>query len=178
MNRKLKLTELGRLSKSEFKEADKTPVVVVLDNIRSLHNVGSVFRTADAFRLKHIYLCGYTPTPPHREIRKTAIGAEDTVAWTHAESTTQVIENLKVEGYQILAIEQTETTVPLNEFEPSGETKYAVVLGNEVEGVSQEAVDLADTVLEIPQIGTKHSLNVSVCAGIVLWHLFRVKFKV
>ena len=171
-NRKLKLQELNRLSTSEFKEADKTPLVVVLDNIRSLNNVGSVFRSADAFRIEKIYLCGITAQPPHREIHKTAIGATETVDWEYREDVHSLMEELK-EDYVALAIEQAENSVMLDEFTIDSEKKYAIVMGNEVEGVNQEVVNTVDHVIEVPQIGTKHSLNISVCTGVVLWEFFK-----
>ncbi|MEZ4774299.1 MAG: RNA methyltransferase [Bacteroidia bacterium] len=168
--RKLKLEELNRLSLDEFHEAEKQPVTVILDNIRSMHNVGAVFRTADAFLIEKVILCGITPIPPHREIRKTAIGAEESVSWEYQPNIVSVVASLKAEGYKIFSVEQTDQSIPLNQFLPSYE-KCAVVFGNEVEGVSQEIVDISDVSVEIPQFGTKHSLNVSVAAGIVLYKL-------
>jgi len=173
MNRKLKLAELNRKSIDEFKAGEKIPVVMVLDNIRSHHNVGSIFRTADAFGFEAVYLCGYTPVPPHREIHKTALGATDSVTWKHYDTVVSCIEKLKTEGYHIISIEQAEKTVSLEKFPMEKNKKYAIVMGNEVDGVGQEAVDASDTVIEIPQVGTKHSLNVSVCAGLVMWEFFR-----
>ena len=169
--RKLKLNELGRISVDQFKLYSKTPIVVVLDNVRSLHNVGSIFRTSDAFRLQGVYLCGITSTPPHKEIHKTALGAEDAVEWHYFNETTDAVEKLKKDGYLVLGIEQVEGSISLENFEPNPNSKYAVILGNEVKGVSQKVIDQCDQCLEIPQFGTKHSFNVSVTAGIVLWEL-------
>lgn len=169
--RKLKLNELGRISVDQFKLYSKTPIVVVLDNVRSLHNVGSIFRTSDAFRLQGVYLCGITSTPPHKEIHKTALGAEDSVEWHYFNETTDAVEKLKKDGYLVLGIEQVEGSISLENFEPNPNSKYAVILGNEVKGVSQKVIDQCDQCLEIPQFGTKHSFNVSVTAGIVLWEL-------
>ena len=169
-NRKLKLQELNRLSINEFKDASKTPIVIVLDNIRSLNNIGSVFRTADSFRVEKIYLCGITATPPHRDIHKTAIGATETVEWEYCESVLELVNKLKEDNWPVFAVEQTEDSIMLNQFDHQG--KIAVVMGNEVEGVQQDVVNACDGSLEIPQIGTKHSLNISVCAGIVVWDLF------
>jgi len=171
--RKLKNSELNRLSVKAFKEASKLPVVVVLDNIRSLNNIGSVFRTADAFLLEKIYLCGITAQPPHRDIQKTALGATESVEWEHQEDTLSCVQNLKQQGYHCLAIEQAEASLMLNDFDRSKHNKIAVVFGNEVKGVQQSVIDTCDHCLEIPQLGTKHSLNISVSAGIVLWVLFR-----
>jgi 23S rRNA (guanosine2251-2'-O)-methyltransferase len=169
--RKLKLTELGRISVNEFKESEKTPIIVVLDNIRSLHNVGSIFRTSDAFRLEAVYLCGITSTPPHKEIHKTALGAEDSVEWYYFNETTDAVKKLKQEGYLLIGIEQVEGSTGLNTFYPDTKSKYAVIFGNEVKGVDQKVIDQCELCLEIPQFGTKHSFNVSVTAGIVLWEL-------
>ncbi|TXH29204.1 MAG: TrmH family RNA methyltransferase [Cyclobacteriaceae bacterium] len=171
--KKLKLEELGRISVDEFKEAEKLPVCIVLDNIRSLHNVGSAFRTADAFRIEKIFLTGITGTPPHREIQKSALGATESVAWEYVESSTEAVKQIKNSGYEILVIEQTTGSIPVHEFIPATEKKYCLVFGNEVEGVSDDVIALGDCALEIPQAGTKHSLNVSVCLGIVTWELFR-----
>ena len=171
--RKLKITELNRLTQEDFKEAPKTPLVVVLDNVRSLHNVGSVFRTADAFLIEKVYLCGITACPPHAEIHKTALGAENTVNWDYYENTCDALMSLKSEGYCIWAVEQVENSTLLNDFIPEKDQKYAFVLGNEVKGVLQEAVDLCDGCIEIPQFGTKHSLNVSVTGGVVMWDFFQ-----
>ncbi|MDD1442051.1 RNA methyltransferase [Dolichospermum sp. ST_sed3] len=171
--KKLSLEELGRISIDQFKEAEKIPVTLLLDNIRSLHNVGSAFRTADAFRIEKIYLTGITGTPPHREIQKTALGATESVAWEYSESTANVIQRLEADGYVIVIIEQTTSSLPLQTFFAEKEKKYCLVFGNEVHGVSEEAIELGDLALEIPQTGTKHSLNISVCLGIVVWELFR-----
>jgi len=170
--RKLKITELKRLSEDEFKSARKIPLVVVLDNVRSLHNVGSVFRTADAFLVEKIYLCGITSVPPNPEIHKTALGAEFTMDWEYAANTDEVVKTLKKEGYFVYAVEQAEGSVLLTDLHLDTNRKYAVIFGNEVKGVQQEVVDLCDACLEIPQYGTKHSLNVSVAAGIVVWGVF------
>ncbi|MFT5513270.1 MAG: 23S rRNA (guanosine2251-2'-O)-methyltransferase [Bacteroidia bacterium] len=169
MHRKLKNIELNRLSVEEFKKADKLPICVLLDNVRSMLNVGSVFRTSDAFRIEHLYLCGITAKPPHRDITKSAIGAEQSVNWTHVKNASDVIIDLKSKGYVIISIEQTEKAVQLDDFSFEANKQYAVVLGNEVEGVTDEAISMSDHVIEIPQLGTKHSLNISVCAGVVLW---------
>lgn len=171
MGRKLKLQELNRINVEEFKSAPKTPIIVVLDNIRSFNNVGSVFRTSDCFRIEKIYLCGITAQPPHREIHKTAIGSTESVDWEYAENTLAVLEKLKANNWKTFAIEQTENSVMLDSFHPENQ-KIAIILGNEVEGVQQEVINNCDGVLEIPQIGTKHSLNISVCTGVVLWDLF------
>lgn len=169
--RKLKITELNRLTTNEFKESRKLPLIVILDNIRSIYNVGSVFRTADAFRLEKIYLCGITSVPPHPEIHKTALGAEESVDWEYASSTLEIVDRLKQEGYRVYAVEQAEGSTMLNDFHPADD-KLAIVMGNEVKGVQQEVINRADGCLEIPQYGTKHSLNVSVTTGIVIWDLF------
>lgn len=171
--RKLANEELGRLSASEFKQADKTPLILVLDDVRSLHNIGSVFRTADAFLIEKICLCGITATPPNKEIHKTALGATETVAWQHYKNITEAIDALKNEGVAVIAIEQAEGAVLLQDFKPETGVKYALVFGNEVKGVAQEAINLCDGIIEIPQLGTKHSLNISVSAGIVIWDMFR-----
>lgn len=168
--RKLHVTEMGRISVDEFKEAEKLPLVVVMDHVRSLYNVGSVFRTADAFRLQGVVLCGITATPPHPEIHKTALGAEDSVQWVYEKDTLTAVRQLQEEGYSVLAIEQCEGSTMLQSFLPEAGKRYAVVMGNEVKGVQQEVVDACDGCLEIPQFGTKHSMNVSVTAGIVMWH--------
>lgn len=172
MNRKLKNSELGRLSTEEFKETPKIPVTVVLDNIRSFHNVGSVFRTSDAFRVERIVLCGICPQPPHREIHKTALGSTESVDWQYEKDVEELVLSLKREGYTVLSVEQAERSIPLNEYRVESDKKYALVFGNEVFGVSQNAVNASDAVLEIPQEGTKHSLNISVSAAIVLWTFF------
>lgn len=169
--RKLLNEELPRLSKEEFIEREKTPIIIVLDNVRSHLNVGSVFRTADAFLVEAIYLCGITGAPPHRDIQKTALGATDTVAWKHFETTTLAIDELKNNGWRIVSVEQAENAVLLQQFSPSNKEKYALVFGNEVEGVQQEIVSASDIVIEIPQLGTKHSFNVTVSAGVVLWEV-------
>jgi tRNA G18 (ribose-2'-O)-methylase SpoU len=170
--RKLENSELDRKSISDFKEATKTPIIIILDDIRSLHNIGSVFRTADAFLIEKIYLCGITASPPNKEIHKTALGATETVEWEHCENVLEVIENLKKEGVSVFAIEQVENSIFLNDFKVETNNKYALVFGNEVFGVNQEAIKLCNGTIEIPQLGTKHSLNVSVSAGIVVWDLF------
>ncbi|MGL5273107.1 MAG: RNA methyltransferase [Phocaeicola sp.] len=169
--RKLKITELNRLTVDEFKEADKLPLVVVLDEVRSLHNIGSVFRTSDAFLVDKIYLCGITATPPHAEIHKTALGAEDSVTWKYFSDTQDAVKELQSEGFTVLSIEQVAGSTMLNELNLDADKKYAIVLGNEVKGVQQEVVNLCDGCIEIPQYGTKHSLNVSVTAGIVIWEV-------
>lgn len=164
---------MGRMDVQSFKAAEKLPLIVVLDNVRSLHNVGSVFRTADAFRLEAIYLCGITACPPSAEIHKTALGAEDSVDWHYAADTCDVVRRLKEEGVIVFAVEQVEGSVLLPDLELNPSQRYAVVMGNEVKGVQQAVVDLADHALEIPQYGTKHSLNVSVTAGIVMWEFLK-----
>ena len=169
--RKLKVTEMGRMSVAEYRASDKQPIVVVLDHVRSLYNVGSVFRSSDAFRIEGVVLCGITARPPHPEIHKTALGAEESVSWKYFERTEDAVAWLKEQGYTVLAIEQCEGSTMLQDFERKAGRRYAVVLGNEVKGVQQQVVDMCDGCLEIPQYGTKHSLNVSVTAGIVLWHL-------
>ncbi len=172
MSRKLKNSELARQTVEEFKQSKKTPLIIVLDNIRSLNNIGSVFRTADAFLIEKIYLCGITAKPPHKDIHKTALGATDSVTWEYAEDTKTVITQLQKEDITCLAIEQAENATMLDDFKPKKGTKYAVIMGNEVKGVQQEVVSQCDAVLEIPQLGTKHSLNISVSCGIVLWDIF------
>lgn len=169
--RKLKVNEMGRISVAEYKTAEKRPLVVVLDHVRSLYNVGSVFRTCDAFRLSGVCLCGITAQPPHPEIHKTALGAEDSVPWRYFRQTEDAVSFLREQGYTILAVEQCEGSTMLQDFRMEPGKKYAVILGNEVKGVQQQVVDMCDSCLEIPQYGTKHSLNVSVAAGIVLWQL-------
>ncbi|WP_269226267.1 RNA methyltransferase [Flavobacterium eburneipallidum] len=171
--RKLENSELERKSVEDFKQSEKTPIIIVLDDIRSLHNIGSVFRTADAFLIEKIILCGITATPPNKEINKTALGATDTVTWEHNENVLDVIQNLKNEKVTVLAIEQVESAVFLQDFTVEKDKKYALVFGNEVFGVSQEAVAICDGCIEIPQLGTKHSLNISVSTGIVVWDLFK-----
>lgn len=172
-HRKLKITELNRISAEEFKKADKLPLVVILDNVRSLHNIGSVFRTSDAFRVECIYLCGITATPPHPEMHKTALGAEFTVDWKYVNNAVEAVDNLHQEGYVVFSIEQAENSIMLENIQLEQGRRYAVVLGNEVKGVQQEVIDHSDGCIEIPQYGTKHSLNVSVTAGIVIWDLFK-----
>ncbi len=169
--RKLKVTEMGRMSVAEYRESDKQPIVVVLDHVRSLYNVGSVFRSSDAFRIEGVVLCGITAQPPHPEIHKTALGAEESVDWRYFSQTEDAVEWLQEKGYVVLAVEQCEGSTMLQDFHAEAGQKYAIVLGNEVKGVQQQVVDMCDGCLEIPQYGTKHSLNVSVAAGIVLWHL-------
>ena len=170
--RKLKNSELGRLNVEEFKKADKIPLIVVLDNIRSLNNIGSVFRTSDAFLIEKIYLCGITATPPHKDIHKTALGSTETVAWEYVENTLTLVKKLQAQNVKVIAIEQAEHAIMLNNFKPETNTTYALVFGNEVKGVSQNVVSASDVVLEIPQFGTKHSLNISVSVGVVMWDLF------
>ncbi len=172
MIRKLKLDELNRATVDEFKAQDKLPVAVVLDNVRSLHNVGSIFRTSDAFAVDQICLCGITGLPPNREIEKTALGATHSVKWNHFATTMAAVETLRAEGYQIVAIEQAENSTMLHTFEPSHDQKYALVFGNEVNGVDDEVMEHIDACIEIPQFGTKHSFNIVVSAGIVLWDFF------
>lgn len=168
--RKLKVTELGRISVDEFKQAKKLPLVIVLDDIRSVYNVGSIFRTSDAFRVAKIILCGITAQPPMAEIHKTALGAEDSVEWEYFADAIEAINTLHNQGYYVMAVEQVENSVKLNEWTPANDCPYALVLGNEVKGVQQRIVDLCDQSLEIPQYGTKHSLNVANTASIVIWH--------
>lgn len=171
--RKLENSELDRKSIEDFKKSEKTPLILVLDDIRSLHNIGSVFRTADAFLIEKIYLCGITAIPPNKEIHKTALGATDTVSWEHADNVLEVIQKLKAEKIKTFAIEQVESAIFLQDFKVENNQKYALVFGNEVFGVAQEAVAICDGAIEIPQLGTKHSLNISVSAGIVVWDLFQ-----
>ena len=171
-NRKLKITEMGRMNVEEFKASEKMPLIIILDDVRSMYNVGSVFRTADAFRVEAIYLCGITAQPPHPEIHKTALGAEDTVAWQHFPTALEAVESLKQKGYIVFSIEQCEGSTMLSSLNSQLSTlnsQYALILGNEVKGVHQEVVDASDGCIEIPQFGTKHSLNVSTTAGIVIW---------
>lgn len=170
--RKLKLDELNRASVEEFKEQDKLPVTVVLDNVRSMHNIGSIFRTSDGFAVEQVCLCGITAQPPHREIEKTALGATQSVNWTYFETPLQAVEQLRQDGYQIIAIEQAKNSIMLNEFNPDTTKKYALIFGNEVNGVSDEVMQNIDACIEIPQFGTKHSFNIVVSAGIVLWDFF------
>ncbi|MDY3351622.1 RNA methyltransferase [Riemerella anatipestifer] len=173
MTKKLKLEELGRIDIETFKKTSKTPLVVVLDNIRSMHNVGALFRTADAFLIEKLVLCGITPQPPHREIHKAALGATESVDWVYQKDISEAIKELKTQGYNIIGVEQTTDSISLSDFEINPNQKYALVLGNEVEGLSDEALSLYDSFIEIPQLGTKHSLNVSVCGGIVIWSFFK-----
>lgn len=170
---KLSLEKLNRISVEEFKQAEKTPIIVVLDNVRSALNVGSVFRTCDAFRIERIVLCGITATPPNNEIRKTAIGAELSVEWTYAKDSVSAVNDLKAQGYTIIAVEQAAESVQIQDFSPTGIAKAALVFGNEVKGVDDGIMDICDICLEIPQFGTKHSLNVSVSAGIAIWEVFK-----
>lgn len=170
--RKLKLDELNRVSVEEFKEQTKLPVAIVLDSVRSMHNVGSIFRTSDGFAVEQVCLCGITSQPPHREIEKTALGATQSVSWTYYAEAVQAVEELRQQGYTIIAIEQAESSVMLNEFEPQPNCKYALIFGNEVNGVSEEVMAKIDACIEIPQFGTKHSFNIVVSAGIVLWDFF------
>ena len=172
MSRKLKNEELDRLDISGFKQAKKSPIIIVLDHIRSLNNIGSVFRTSDAFLIEKVYLCGITAQPPHNDIRKTALGSTETVDWEYFENTLDVIKKLKTEGVNICSIEQAENATMLNDFKPQPNTKHAFVFGNEVKGVAQSVVDASDVVIEIPQFGTKHSLNISVSCGVVVWDVF------
>ena len=175
--KKLKLEELGRMDVAAFKAASKTPIIIVLDNIRSMNNIGSVFRSADAFAVEAIYLCGITAQPPHREIEKTALGATDSVQWKYFENTLAAIADLKAKAYHICAIEQVANSVSLAQLTIDKELKYALIFGNEVMGVEQQAIDQSDTCIEIPQFGTKHSFNISVTAGIVLWECYRQLHK-
>ena len=170
--RKLKNSELNRLSTESFKDVEKTPIIIILDNIRSLNNIGSVFRTSDAFLVKKIYLCGITATPPHKDIHKTALGSTETVVWEYVKNTLELVEKLKAEGVKVISIEQAENATMLNDFAPQQQTTYALVFGNEVKGVAQNVVNVSDLVIEIPQFGTKHSLNISVSCGVVTWDLF------
>ena len=174
MRRKLQNSELNRLSIDEFKQVQKLPLVVVLDNVRSQHNIGAAFRTSDAFRVESIFLCGISSTPPNAEIHKSALGSEDSVTWQYFENAIDAIAGLKQKGYKIIAVEQTTDSVMLNKFSPDANEKYALVFGNEVRGVSQQVVDASDLCLEIPQEGTKHSLNVSVSVGVVLWDFYSI----
>ena len=173
MNKKLKLWELGRVSNEEFKAQKKFPILLILDNIRSLNNVGSFFRTGDAFNIEKIYLCGITACPPHRDIQKTALGATDSVEWEYVASTLELAKKLKAEGVTIFTLEQTEKTTLLQQVSVDKDQRIALIFGNEVDGVQQEVIDMCDEVVEIPQFGTKHSFNVSVSAGIVLWEMVR-----
>lgn len=170
--RKLKNEELGRISVDEFKEATKTPIIIVLDNVRSLNNVGSVFRTADAFLIEAVYLCGITGTPPNKEIQKTALGATESISWKYFKNTLEAVDELKKNDFLVYAIEQAESAIMLNNFMPSRKQKLAIIFGNEVKGVEQEVIDASTDVIEIPQVGTKHSLNIAVSVGIVMWDLY------
>ncbi len=176
MNRKLKNEELNRSSVEDFQKSKKQSIIVVLDNIRSLNNIGSVFRTSDAFAIEAIFLCGITAKPPHREIHKTALGATESVRWNYFEKTEDAIKALKEKQYQIISIEQTEKSIALQDFKPNFDQKLGLIFGHEVNGVGQDIVNLSDTVIEIPQFGTKHSLNISVSAGVVLWELTKKSF--
>lgn len=171
-NRKRKNSELTRLSTEDFKSAEKTPVIVILDNVRSLNNIGSVFRTADAFLIEKIWLCGFTATPPHKDIQKTALGATETVDWEYTEDVLELVKNLQGQGIKVYSIEQAENATMLDQFTPKKGEKYALIFGNEVKGVQQQIVSAGDGVLEIPQLGSKHSLNIAVSAGVVLWDVF------
>jgi tRNA G18 (ribose-2'-O)-methylase SpoU len=171
--RKLGMDELNRKSVAEFRDSQKIPVIIVMDNIRSMHNVGSVFRTADAFLMQGIYLCGYTPQPPHRDINKTALGATETVEWKYFSTTLEAVQSLREDGYTIYAVEQVENSLPLNQVKAAKEDKLALIFGNEVTGVDAAVLALCHGSIEIPQMGMKHSLNISVAAGIVLWELFK-----
>ena len=177
MSRKLKNSELSRKSIVEFKNAKKTPIIVVLDNIRSLNNIGSVFRTSDAFLIEKIYLCGITATPPHKDIQKTALGATDSVTWEYVTETKTVLQKLQRQNVEVCAIEQAQDAILLNDFTLLQDKTYAVVFGNEVKGVQQEIVSMSDTIIEIPQVGVKHSLNISVSCGVVLWDLYSKLIK-
>jgi rRNA methylases len=172
MNRKLENSELERLDVTSFKEAEKTPIIIILDNVRSLNNIGSVFRTADAFLVQKIYLCGITATPPHKDIRKTALGATESVDWEYRKDTLELVEELKSNQIMVISVEQAENAIMLNAFQVEPTATVALIFGNEVKGVSQEVVSASDAVLEIPQLGTKHSLNISVSAGVVVWDLW------
>ena len=174
--KKKTILELDRVSQEEFKKKNKIPLIVILDNVRSLNNVGSVFRTSDAFLVKAVYLCGITATPPHPEIHKTALGAEDSVEWYYFEDTNAAVDKLHEEGYIVYAIEQVENSIILSDLQLNKDCKYAVVLGNEVKGVQQSVIDQCEGCIELPQFGTKHSLNVSVTAGIVIWEFFKHLF--
>lgn len=176
--RKLRNNELERKSIDEFKKSEKTPIVIVLDNVRSMNNIGSVFRTSDALLVEAVYLCGITATPPHRDLHKTALGAEDAVHWEYFEDTTTALAKLRNNGFKIYSVEQAEQSISLEQFKVDSHSKYALVFGNEVKGVQQKIVDLSDGCIEIPQFGTKHSFNISVSCGIVLWDLFaKIKYQ-
>ncbi len=171
--RKLSLQELGRVDVETYKTLPKSPVVVILDNIRSAHNVGSFFRTCDAFRIEHLYLCGITAQPPHREITKTAIGATSSVDWTYAQDIAEVVKDMKTQDYEIIGVEQTSSSISLSEMPIDATKKYTLIFGNEVQGLSDSVLSLLDQAVEIPQYGTKHSLNVAVCGGIVMWDVVK-----
>lgn len=175
--KKKSILDLDRLSTEQYKNTDKLPFVVVLDNVRSLNNIGSVFRTSDAFLVEKIYLCGITATPPHADIHKTALGAEDSVDWVYYENTTDAVKQLKSEGYTVYSIEQVNNSIALQNIVLKSDEKYAVILGNEVKGVQQVVVDMCDGCIEIPQFGTKHSLNVSVTAGLIIWDFFKQLYR-
>lgn len=175
---KRSMDELERITPDEFRQSQKLPIIVVLDNVRSMHNVGSIFRTSDAFLLEAIYLCGYTPRPPHRDIQKTALGATETVMWKSFDAIQEALNELKEKNYRLIAAEQTVDSLPLHQINFKAGEKLAIVFGNEVDGVQQEVIDQCATCIEIPQLGTKHSLNVSVAAGIVLWKLVEKNFKI
>lgn len=178
MSRKIPNEELHRLSVEAFKAEKKTPIIVILDNVRSLNNIGSVFRTSDAFLIEKIYLCGITAKPPHRDINKTALGATESVTWEHIEDTLGLVQSLKQDGVKVYAIEQVEGSIMLDQFIPSADATLAIVMGNEVDGVQQEVVNACNGSIEIPQLGTKHSLNISVSAGVVMWSLFeKLRFR-
>lgn len=172
MSRKLENSELDRLDVTSFKEAEKAPIIIILDNVRSLNNIGSVFRTADAFLVKKIYLCGITATPPHKDIRKTALGATESMDWEYRKDTLELVDELKKSGAKIVSVEQAENSVMLNNYQIDSEETLALIFGNEVKGVSQDVVSASDTILEIPQFGTKHSLNISVSTGVVVWDIW------
>ena len=172
MNRKLENSELDRLDVDSFKGAEKSPIIIILDNVRSLNNIGSVFRTADAFLIQKIYLCGITATPPHKDIRKTALGATESVDWEYRKDTLELVDELKKSGAKIVSVEQAENSVMLNNYQIDSEETLALIFGNEVKGVSQDVVSASDTILEIPQFGTKHSLNISVSTGVVVWDIW------
>lgn len=172
MMRKLSIEELNRMDVEQFKRAEKLPVVIVLDNLRSLNNIGAIFRTSDAFRISAVYLCGITATPPHREIHKTALGATESVSWRYFEETIDAVNELKKSNYQVFAVEQAENSISVKDLNVSPSEKTAFIFGHEVHGVDQKIIDQSDGCIEIPQFGTKHSLNVSVCAGIVIWEVF------
>jgi 23S rRNA (guanosine2251-2'-O)-methyltransferase len=171
--RKLKNEELNRLSPEDFRKADKSPISIILDNVRSLNNIGSIFRTADAFRVEKIYLCGITATPPHKDIHKTALGATETVGWEYHKNTSDAVISLKTRGYTVVAVEQTVGSISLKDFRIDPDKKYAFIFGHEIRGVDQKVVDICDGCLDIPQYGTKHSLNIAVSTGVILWEVFR-----